>query len=197
MTQDRVQVTEEERRYVEKTFPLLAEIKDGGMREKVARVWVRVWKQSGYRDLEEAPNRHSGEGDSLVTHTNVVTRSAWAAAQEMAKGYGLAIKEDVLLAASLLHDVDKLVLYERKDGHVQHSQLGQQIPHGAYGGWIALEEGLPLEVVNVIITHSRDSNWQDTSVEGVLVHNFDHAIFEAVGMALGLRSLHWPPLRQR
>lgn len=195
MAQETLRVTEEERRYIEKTFPLLADIKDGGMREKVVRVWVKLWRQSAYRDLEEAPNRSSGGEESLVKHTNVVTSAIWAAAQEMVKGYGIEIKGDVLLAASILHDVDKLVLWEKKDGRVQPSDLGRKIPHGTYGGFAALEEGLPPEVVNVIITHGRESNWQDTSIEGLLVHNFDHAIFSSVTIALGARSLPWPPLR--
>jgi len=163
-------VTKEEARTVKEYFPLIRRIKDKGLREKVTEAWVRIWKESGYSDLREAPfSPYPQDSDeNLVRHTNATTKLALVAAEQFQDEYGIKVDFDILLASAILHDLDKAVIYRREGNKVVFSELGNKIPHGAYGMHIALELGLPLEVSHVIITHSNLINMEPNTVEGVL-----------------------------
>jgi len=185
MAQQKMMASEAERDSIEKAFPLLQKIADERIRQGVTDVWATLWRESGYRSLDEAPNQDGCDEDTLVRHTNAVTSAALAVAEQLAEEYGIQVNRDILLAASILHDVDKLVLYEKRDGCVQLSAMGKVIPHGSYGGHAALDAGLPLDIANTIITHSRDCGWQPATIEGIIINYCDLAKFFAVRMALG------------
>ncbi len=174
-------------KYIKQVFPLIEKIKDDSIRDKVVKVWARVWKESGYATLEEAPMVGPAE-DTLVKHTNAVTNSSSALASQFQEEYGYPVNLDTMLAGALLHDVDKLVIYERKDGKVGYSPLGKKIPHGSYGGHVALEEGLPMEIVSLIITHAGVCTWDPVSVEGVFLYHADFAKIDAVRFVLGWKK---------
>ncbi len=169
---------------IEHLFPLLKEIEDDSIRDKVIEVWLRVWKESGYPTLEEVPQRGPAQ-DTLVKHTNAVANGAFALARQFQQEYGLPVNLDILLAGALLHDVDKLLIFEKKGSNVEYSEFGKKIPHGSYGGYIALEVGLPIEVVSLVITHASTCTWEPVSVEGILLHHADFAKIHAVKLALG------------
>ncbi|MFC1847640.1 HD domain-containing protein [Chloroflexota bacterium] len=174
-----------EEEYILKVFPLVKQIQDDGIRNKVIKAWLIMWKESGYRTLEEAPMRGPAQ-DTLVKHTNAVTNGAFTLATQFQQEYGLPVNLDVLLAGAILHDIDKLVIYERKGNTVDYSALGKMYPHGSYGGHVALDVGLPMEVVSLIITHSQPCTWEPASVEGNLIHHADYAKIDSVRLALGL-----------
>ena len=169
-------MTREEARAVREYFPLIRKIKDKDIRDKVIKAWVRVWKESDYRDLREAPFSPDPEDSSetLVNHINATTSLALVAAEQFQEEYGVKVDLDVLLASAILHDLDKAVLYQRKGNEVVHSGLGNKIPHGAYGMHVALELGLPLEVVHIIVTHSSFINMEPNTVEGVIIQKAEH-----------------------
>lgn len=187
--------TEAERKAILAAFPKIVEIQQPKLKEGVIEVWARLWRESGYQNLEDVPNHDGCLQDPLVKHTNAAVKAALATAEQLEQDYGIGVDRDVLLAAAILHDADKIVLYERKDEGMQLSALGRRIPHGTYAGHVALDVGLPLEVANVLITHSRDSNWDDCTLEGFIVHQSERNILFAVRMALGLRRVPMPPIR--
>ncbi len=177
-------MTDEEKIEIKKLFPFIGHIKDDGIREKVIEVWVRVWKQSGYLTIEEALMTGPPE-DTLAKHINAVTNAAFTLASQYQQEYGLPVDLDILLAGALLHDVDKMIIYKKKGNTVEVSDIGKRIPHGSYGGYVALEVGLPLEVVHMIITHSSACTWKPTSIEDIFLHYADFAKIRAVQFALG------------
>ncbi len=174
-------MTKEEARDVRELFPLVRKIRDKGIREKVTEAWVRMWKESGYGDLREAPfsAEPQDSNETLVNHTNATARLALTAAEQFQEEYGIKVDFDVLLASAILHDLDKAVVYQRKGNGVVHSELGRKIPHGAYGMHIALEVGLPLEVVHIIVTHSTLINMEPNSVEGVIIQKAEYVKLDA------------------
>ncbi|MFC2042169.1 HDIG domain-containing metalloprotein [Chloroflexota bacterium] len=169
-------MTKEEARTVKEYFPLIRRIKDKGLREKVTETWVRIWKESGYSDLREAPFSPYPQdaNENLVRHTNTTTKLALVAAEQFQDEYEINIDFDILLASAILHDLDKAVIYQKKGNEVVFSELGNKIPHGAYGMHIALEMGLPLEVAHVIVTHSNLITMEPNTVEGVLAMKAEH-----------------------
>lgn len=171
-----------------KQLPAINNIADDGVKNSVVKVWVKLWRESPYHDLSQAPN-YTAElnGDeTLVRHTNAVTEMAQAAAMKFQQAYGISLNTDILLAGALLHDVDKLVLYERKGRLVQLNELGHKVVHGEYGAYIAKQVGLPREVINIIASHSFiQRKTLPATIEAVLVASCDEANFQAYRLMIG------------
>jgi len=180
----------EERRVLMGQFPLIQQISiEMDLRDMVIETWVRLWRESGYRDIGEAPNILSQQGgdETLVRHTNAVVRIARSAAKEIQKIYHIPLNLDCLLAGAFLHDVDKLVVYRRNGNLVELSELGHRVPHGEYGARIAEQIGLPPEVVNIIASHTPvRPRAKPASVEAVLVAYCDLAVYQSYRLINGM-----------
>jgi len=177
-----------ERKTLSRELPLIEKIGDRRLRELVIEVWVRLWRESPYRDIGQAPNYLSemDGDDTLVHHTNAVVKMSEAIAREFQQAYGTSLNFDRLLAGALLHDVDKLVLYERKGDSVQLSELGRKVSHGGYGARVAAQVGLPQDVVNIIACHSTmQHEVLPATIEAVLVAACDTANFQSYRLMKG------------
>lgn len=180
--------TEVEKKTLMKQLPLLNRISDSNLRDLVIEVWARLWRESPYGDICEAPNYTSElDGDeTLVRHTNTVVKMSQAAAREFQQAYDINLNYDILLAGAILHDVDKLVLYERQGDSVQLTELGHKVTHGEYGALVAEQAGLPQEVVNIIASHSPiHRKTLPATIEAVLVACCDEANFQAYRLMTG------------
>jgi len=180
--------TELERKTLSRELPLIGRIGDKKLRELVIEVWVRLWRESPYRDIGQAPNYLSEmDGDeTLVRHTGAVAKMSIAVAREFQQAYGISLNFDHLLAGALLHDVDKLVLYERKGGSVQLSELGNKVSHGGYGAKVAAQAGIPQDIVNIIACHSpMQHEVLPATIEAVLVAACDTANFQSYRLMKG------------
>jgi putative nucleotidyltransferase with HDIG domain len=180
-------MTVEEEKYIKYVFPFVEKIRDDGLKDGVIKVWLRLWRESGYSTLEEAPMRGPVQ-DTLVKHTNAVTNAALALANQFQEEYGFPVNLDILLAGALLHDVDKLVIFKKKAGNIEFSDMGKKLPHGSYGGHVALELGLPMEVAHLIFTHSLACTWDPVTIEGIFLHHADFAKIDAVNLASGWKA---------
>ncbi|MFC1987016.1 HD domain-containing protein [Chloroflexota bacterium] len=87
---------------------------------------------------------------------------------------------DYLIAGAILHDLDKPLIYHRKQDKVVYSEVGEMIPHGTYGVHVALELGLPLEIVHVIITHTAYCAVNPSTVEGVIIQKAEILVGSAM-----------------
>jgi len=180
--------TEAERKILVKQLPLINRIGHGKLRDLVIEVWAKLWRESGYSDISEAPNYHSEiNGDeTLVRHTSAVTEMTEAMAKKFQQAYRISLNHDILLAGALLHDVGKLVLYERQGDSVQLTELGYKVSHGEYGALVAEQVGLPQEVVNIIASHSpTQRKTLPTTIEAVFVAGCDEANFQAYRLMTG------------
>ena len=181
--------TDVEREILMKQLPLINRISDGNIRDLVIEVWARLWRESPYGDIGEAPNYTDelGNGDeTLVRHTNTVVKMSEAVAREFQQAYGISLNYDTLLAGALLHDVDKLVLYERQGDSVQLAELGRKVTHGEYGALVAEQVGLPREVVDIIASHSFiQRKTLPATIEAVLVASCDEANFRSYRLMTG------------
>ncbi|MFH1485582.1 MAG: HD domain-containing protein [Chloroflexota bacterium] len=155
---------------IRKVFPLVTKIKDAKLREGVIKAWYIAWKESSFKKLEDAPfGVDAVPGDSLVKHTNGSATGAYAMGKQLQEEYGVKINLDYVIAGALLHDLDKIVMYEKKGNKVVHSAFGEKIVHGAYGGHIALLVGLPQDIVYIIMAHSPHVEAELNSPEGKLI----------------------------
>jgi len=108
-----------EQEYIVKLFPRINDITDEGIREKVVNVCLKVWKMSDYERIEEhsawAPERKK-LSLSNVDHTNQVVECAIAVAKVIEETQKIKINLDHLIAAAVLHDIDKLLLFSQSNG---------------------------------------------------------------------------------
>ena len=113
---------------------------------------------------------------------------AKAAAKEIQQVYHMNINYDILLAGAFLHDIDKLVVLQRRGNLVEISELGHKVAHGDYGADVAEQMGLPPEVVNIIASHNytiRPEAPLPTTIEAVLLAHCDLGAFQAFHVMTG------------
>jgi putative nucleotidyltransferase with HDIG domain len=164
-------------------FPEVDLISDDALREKVRSVWLAAMERGGWeeQDLSQIPFTLliPGIRINLIAHTRAVTRCALKIAESLNESYGdLVINKDYLVAGGLLHDVGKLLEYERRDGGFRTSKNGEMLRHPVSGANIAGECGLPVEVVHIIYTHSKEGDRYERSIESIIIHHSDFLNFE-------------------
>ena len=114
---------------LKRLFPKISLITDPTLADKVARVWLDIWKKSNWKNLEEIPYTTTIK-KSTVKHLRSTARSAVAVAKILKELHGVEVNLDYLVAGALLHDVSKPIEYSSQGGR---TPLGQKIPHGSYG----------------------------------------------------------------
>ena len=124
-----------------------------------------------------------------VVHNRWVVKIAAALADITREIHGITLNRDYLLAAALLMDGSKLVKYEVSDGNIQRSPIGQQLPHGTYGAHVALEVGLPMEIVHMILAHTPESTVPPQTKKGKALLFLDQVDMAVLGTDRWQRKL--------
>jgi putative nucleotidyltransferase with HDIG domain len=165
-------------------LPEIELIEDPGLRRKVVRVWQLALERSSFKTVEGIPFTLLIEGvkDTLTEHTGRVTRSADAIARVRGD-----LKRDVVLAGAILHDVGKVLEYTpgKGGGPVGRSGVGMLLRHPITGAALAMEVGLPPEVVHVIAVHAGEGDLVTRTPEAICVYHCDLIDFETTKAKLG------------
>ena len=170
-------ISETDKKHVESLFPALSEIKDASIREKVIAAWVDAWKDGNYNKIEDIPwyelwrDRFTW---SNVDHTNQVVSCAMAMAKVAKEIMGVEVNMDILIAGAILHDVDKAVMFDAKTK--EPTDWMRKMPHGCYSLYLALKEGLPIDVAHIVITHTVFTGQLPRTPEALIVHMADYYI---------------------
>ena len=164
--------------YIKRLFPRVNDIKDVEIREKVISVWWNAWKESKFSKIEQVsqwePSREK-LNISNVEHTNQVVECALAIAGIVEREQNLTINMDKLIAASILHDVDKILMFDPSTGDT--TPLGTYLPHTGISAHLALQAGLPADIVHAIASHSPNySSVPPKTIEAVILHDADHVV---------------------
>jgi len=177
----------EAKTYVMQLFPCLEQIKNESLKSKIVDAWVRAWDESPWERIEDAvyePSLKASEC-TLVQHTNVVAAGALHMGQLIHDTFGLAVDFDALLAGALLHDVAKLVTFGPKGEYGEETEIGHTIHHAFYGAHIALDLGIPLRVVELIVAHTPYNRTMPCSIEGIMLDYVDYMAFDVVSFTAG------------
>ena len=174
--------------YILKLFPAIKKIKDPELSQKVILLWYKAWKRSNFPRIELA-HQFEPARDRLaytnVDHTNQVCRFCEELGKVLARRLKLSVNMDILLAGAVLHDVDKMIIFDAKTGGF--TETGRRFTHAAMGAAMALAEGLPEEVAHIIGAHSpRFSAIPPSSVEALILRHLDHVTAASVYLARGL-----------
>lgn len=159
---------------LEAVFPLLKEIKNEEIKEKVKKCYEIAMERGKWENLEEMPfTLLIPNAYSYVKHVNSVAKMAY----EIGKVRD-DVDMDVLIAGAILHDVGKLLEYEKKDGRVVKSKLGRYLRHPVSGAALAMEVGLDDKIINVIAAHSKEGEMVERCNEAIIIHHCDFIDFE-------------------
>lgn len=150
-------------------------IKDKDLRDKVVNVWKEAADRGNWKFLDDAPFTLLIENSGKLTdHTKRITNIAKAVYDQRKEHLNL----DFLIAGALLHDVGKLLEYEKVGGKYVKGEFGRKFRHPVSGALLAKELGLPDEVVLIIYAHSHEGDNLKRSPEAVIVNHSDFIDFE-------------------
>lgn len=148
-------------------------IEDEEIRKKTMEVWEKAVDEGGWHDISDIPFTLLIEtSKTLLEHTNIVTAMSVGVGKERND-----VNMDILISGALLHDVGKLLEYERKDFEISKSEYGNRIRHPISGAILAREAGLPLAVQHIILSHSTEGEKVIRSPEAIIVHFCDFIDF--------------------
>jgi putative nucleotidyltransferase with HDIG domain len=181
---------------IRKLLPELDWINDKSLQEKVLSSYEDALKTGGWEpeDMDKIPFTLLIPDcpASYLTHVRGVTRMAYLAMKEFNSLYGkggkFTMDNDLLVAGALLHDVGKLVEYEKSsDGKTVKSQMGKDLRHPFSGTVIALRNGCGSAIGHIIANHAHEGDGTLRGPEGVLVNKADFMNFEGIKSFLGLK----------
>jgi putative nucleotidyltransferase with HDIG domain len=174
------------RERLKELIPEFTLIRDEALRDKVLNVWIDAMQAGGWEigDLTKIPFTLLIPDcpANFVEHTRGVTQVSHAAAKIMTDLYGakLPLTMDHLVAGALLHDIGKLLEYEKKDGKYVQSKCGRALRHPFSGLGVAFGKGIPDEVLHMIATHAKEGDLGKRSPESVIIHHADFTNFESL-----------------
>jgi len=150
-------------------------IKDEKLKNKVIDVWNEAANRGNWNSIEDAPFTLLIEKSGKLTdHTKRITNIAKAVYDQRQENLNL----DYLIAGALLHDVGKLLEYEKIGGKYVKGEYGKKFRHPVSGALLAKECGLPDEVVLIIYAHSHEGDNLKRSPEAIIVNHCDFIDFE-------------------
>ena len=186
-------------------LPEIDTIEDSALRSAVIDIWTEIAAEMPWNDLHDVPKNIKSEASRrLIDHVRGVTQMAVAICEIAERLHRKAYDRDLLVAACLLHDASKPVEYEPNlDADVgsngkplpgRKGALGRNVQHAVYAAHKMLERKLPVELVNLVVTHTHGSNMRATTWEGAVLFYADFADTDAglseVGAKLYLERWH-------
>ncbi|MEF8848337.1 MAG: HD domain-containing protein [Candidatus Thermoplasmatota archaeon] len=150
-------------------------IENDEIRKKIVAIWKKALEIGGWKKLKEIPFTLLFENSgTLVDHTKRVVKLAKAVIDKREE----KLNQDYLIAGVLLHDVGKLLEYERKQGKISKGGYGKKFRHPLSGAKLAWQVGLPDEIVHIIYAHSHEGDDTKRSPEAVIVNHCDFIDFQ-------------------
>jgi putative nucleotidyltransferase with HDIG domain len=149
-------------------------IEDETIKEKVAAMWKKAADQGGWTNLDEVPFtllfKNSGK---LIDHTKRVTKLSKLINDVREE----KLKQDILIAGALLHDVGKLLEYQLINGKIIKGDYGEKFRHPVSGSLLAKSLDLPDDIIFIIYAHSHEGDKCQRTPESFIVHHCDFIDF--------------------
>jgi len=157
-------------------------IEDPGLRDKV-RAFLeeqKVLLTGQSFSLADSPggrSHHHAYPGGLIQHTIATVRLALALCDIVEEVYGAEVDRDVVLAASILHDIMKAPCYlQRENGSYILSPLGERLDHVSLAVAELARRDFPLEVIHAVAAHHAEHGpISPKTLEALIVHIADLA----------------------
>lgn len=180
---------------VVKKMPEFLWIKNETLRAAAVNSYVDALTTGGWtvEDMEKIPFTLLIPDCSIsyLEHVQAVTRMCHCIWKE----YRLAYKNqqapvldyEVLISGALLHDVGKLVEYEKtNDGKFVKSAVGKDLRHPFSGTVIAMRNGIPSNIAHTIANHAKEGDGTLRTPEAVIINKIDVMNFETIKSSRGM-----------
>jgi putative nucleotidyltransferase with HDIG domain len=173
---------------LQKIFPEFKLIKKNELRQKALSVWEEAVLRGGWtvNDLKDIPfTVHIPDCPvNIIDHIRSVTCISMESAKILERhnsGF-YQIDYDLLVCGCLLHDVGKLLEYERTPSGIAMSRCGKLLRHPFSGAGLAMKHDLPEEVIHMIAGHAKEGDAGYRCPEAVIVHHADFMNFDSIRM---------------
>lgn len=162
-------------------FPEVNEIRDEDLREKVVDAWVTTLVASDFESLYDVPWFPQsadviGE-QSQVEHIRDVITASIAVTDLLIERRGMDIDRDVVVAAAITHDIDKLLEMSEES----FGDLGDWMPHPHMAAYVLEDHAIPYHVQHIALSHSPFSGVDPRTFEAKLIQLIDllvaHGVF--------------------
>ena len=154
-------------------FPQIGEITDVTLRMAVVSTWEALWKASRWNKIDDVPTSLEIPYPT-VPHNRCVLDISIAIADAFERHHGIKLNRDYLIAAAVLQDASKVNEFAPDaDGNTNPTELGKNFPHAFWAAHVALQHGVPDEVVHVLLTHTPQSPKFPNTLEGKILYYVD------------------------
>lgn len=179
------------RSVIERDIPAIGDFDDAELRRAITDTWTASLAASPYDDLRDVPQSPVIVNRPLNLHVNEVNDLARKFI-DFAVSLGLTIDHDVTLAAAILHDVDKPLIYRRAApdtlGYAEGTRLRD---HGPMGADLALRHGVPQTIADLVRVHSPfASTGLPETAEGTALHYADVLANDMAAVQYGSPTIH-------
>lgn len=186
-------VKEETKAGVVKSMPMIMEIKNEELREKVIDAWALTLERNNFKRMEEIPGLPDvGKYCDQPHHIQAVAKMTLAM-YDILNEYieePLELDRDLLLACSLCHDLGNPYEYnieKRKKWMEDPTKEGFPcLRHTFYGAHIALTVDLPEAVAHACACHSPEGQFVKRSLGTTLLFFVDDAFWKILRAAHNL-----------
>jgi hypothetical protein len=153
-------------------FPEISLITDPEIREKTIAVWNRLWEEGNFDEIMDVPVLPQKEYPHVI-HNRALVQMSLRVADVLEEFHGVKVDRNFLISAVLLQDACKLVEFLPTPTGYARSVIGKQFQHGFYGAHVALEVGLPNEIIQAILTHTFDNSTYPATLIGKILFYVD------------------------
>ena len=190
-----IELREDVRQGVYKTLPMLNDMKNVELREKIVDAWALALQLNGFEKIEEMPGSGMPDADALGDQSMHILANAYTSMSiydNLVKAYqrDFGLDREILLACALCHDVGKPYEYSKANrerwAKEYHKTGKPNVRHPAYGTYIAITAGLPEEVVHVAACHSPEGRFVTRSAYATIVHYADDGSWFTLASLLDL-----------
>lgn len=172
-------------------IPALRELEDDALRESALRAWAESLARSPYQSLVDVPQSPSMVDRSLLDHVNEVNDLCLHFLESGETQFRLRADRDVTLAAAILHDVDKPLLFRRAGRDFVVADGHDLSEHGALGADLLAECGVLPAVADLVRYHSPfTSEGLPATPEGTILTYADHVANDLACLQWGAAPIH-------
>lgn len=154
-------------------FPEFEEICGEELKHKIVKIWNETAGKSDWESMEDVPFSpdYPAQPNSFLQHMKLVTAYSTVCAKKNNELELTKVDMDTVIAGALLHDVCKLVEYSSAGGR---TEWGKNVTHGIYGIAVCYEEKIPLEIIHIISSHTKQLTIANKTREAIIVAKADN-----------------------
>ncbi|MEN3006983.1 MAG: HD domain-containing protein [Candidatus Methanosuratincola petrocarbonis] len=159
-------------------------ISDQSLRDKVVEMirnprlsFLEMPNSTPFSKSPASKRRHHSYESGLLVHTYSTTKIAIALSDIVEDVYRVKVNRDVVIAASLLHDLFKFATYNQTyPGKYGRSKLGEMIDHLSLITGELYARRFPIEVIHAVASHHGDASpIEPRTIEALILHIADNA----------------------